>query len=442
MSNLTWISKLIEKVVSIRISDFQQTHQIQERYQSAYKKCHSIETALLRVQSDIMCALDKGNICALILLDLSAAFDTVDSNVLLDRLHEYVGLSGSALSWAKSYLSNRSQRIIIGEAKSEPVSLSFGLPQGSVLGPQWFTIYTYPIGEIVRKHDLHVHLYADDTQIYMAFKPHEYSSSILHIEHCIEEIRHWMHNNFLKLNDSKTEFLIIGSKHLRAKTVIDNIRIGNEQIAPSTKARNLGFNIDSHMSHESQISNTVRSAYCQIRNIGKIRKYLTKEATQLIVQSLIISRLDMCNSLLYGLPQNQLHRLQIAQNTAARLVTLTKKRSHITPVLIDLHWLPIQQRIKYKILVIVYKILHGLAPCYLSDIIHVYYPPRAGLRSANLNLLLESRSHNSFGDRSFHHCAPRLWNNLPVHIRLSNSLSGFKKVLKTHLFTVAYSNAL
>jgi hypothetical protein len=417
VSNLPWLSKLIERVVSKRICDFQEKNNLQENFQSAYKKCHSTETALLRVQSDILCALDNTNICALILLDLSSAFDTVDHQILLNRLQYFIGLNGPALLWARSYLSDRSQRVVIGTSMSEPVSLSFGLPQGSVLGPQWFTIYTYPIGNICRKYGLHFHLYADDTQIYIAFKPVDYTCSISKIEACITEMRSWMRDNFLKLNDSKTEFLIIGSNHQKSKIAMDTVLIGDSRIPPSSEARNLGVIIDSDMSMKPYISSTLKAGYHQIRNIGRIRKYLTIEATQLLVHSLVTSRLDMCNSLLYGLPHNQLHRLQCLQNTAARLVTLTKKRSHITPTLIDLHWLPVKERIEFKILLLVFKCLQGLAPTYLSDLLHDYKSQRTGLRSANLHLLNEPRSHNSFGDRAFAICAPRLWNQLPLHIK-------------------------
>ena len=139
---------------------------------------------------------------------------------------------------------------------SEPVSLNFGLPQGSVLGPQWFTIYTYPIGNIVRRHNFSFHLYADDTQIYFAFKPHDSRQNILRIQSCIEDIRLWMRDNFLKLNDSKTEFLVIGSKHQKAKTDINHIVISNSHITPSNEARNLGFIIDSDVSQTANIINS------------------------------------------------------------------------------------------------------------------------------------------------------------------------------------------
>ena len=226
---------------------------------------------------------------------------------------------------------------------------------------------------------------------------------------------------------AKPNFLSLAQNTKKAKTDINHIVIGNSHITPSNEARNLGFIINSDMSHKLQISSTLKAVYCQIRNIGKIRKYLTKDAAQLITHSLVISRLDMCNSLIYGIPHHQLHRLQLAQNTAACIITLTKKRSHITPVLIDLHWLPVKQRIEFKLLIFVFKSLHGSAPSYLS---------------ANLHLLQEPRSNNSFGDRSFAICTPKLWNHLPTNIKNCSTLSTFKTALKTHLFASTSVNDL
>ena len=191
------------------------------------------------------------------------------------------------------------------------------------------------------------------------------------------------------------------------------------------------------MSLNAHISNIVRCASFQLRNISRVRKYLSPHATEQIVHSFITSRLDMGNSLLFGLPQNQIARLQRIQNTAARLVTLTKKRSHITPVLKDLHWLPVGYRIVYKLMLFVYKALHNMTPDYITHLLQPYNPPRL-LRSSNRSLLCEHRSKHSWGDRAFSIAAPRLWNNLPVHIINSTSLTQFKKSLKTHLMNEAF----
>ena len=156
-----------------------------------------------------------------------------------------------------------------------------------------------------------------------------------------------------------------------------------------------------------------------------------------IIYSLVTSCLDMCNSIIYGIPHHQLD-----QNTVARILTLTKKRSHITPVLIDLHWLPVKQRIEFKLLLFVFKSLHGSAVSYLFEILHDHKPGRTGLRSTKLHLLQEPWSDKSFGDRSFTICAPKLWNNISTHIKNCRTLSALKTALKTHLFKSAFVNEL
>ena len=178
--------------------------------------------------------------------------------------------------------------------------------------------------------------------------------------------------------------------------------------------------------------------YCQLRSLGKIRPSLTQVAATNLVHAFVSSKLDHMNALLYGIPKYLLHKLQKIQNNAARIVTKTKKRDHITPVLKMLHWLPIDKRIEFKILLTVFKSLTGLAPGYLHDLLHPYQPPRA-LRSLNLSLLKKPRCRTrSFGDRSFAVCGPHLWNKLPADVRLATELEGFKCSLKTHLFQQAY----
>ena len=165
---------------------------------------------------------------------------------------------------------------------------------------------------------------------------------------------------------------------------------------------------------------------------------LSYDATVTIVHAFITSRLDYCNSLFFGLPGYVLKRLQRVQNAAARLVFQAKKYDHVTPLLINLHWLPIELRIEYKILLITFKVLHGDAPKYLCDLLIKYTPVRA-LRSASKNLLCKPRFNlKTYGGRSFAVAAPTLWNNLPSSIKDSGTVSSFKKLLKTFLFKKAY----
>ena len=171
-----------------------------------------------------------------------------------------------------------------------------------------------------------------------------------------------------EVNDDKTEFIIIGSNPQRAKVFVPHIhvRVGVANIVPSTSMRNLGVIFDSSMSIDDHISKAAKSARISLRNIGRVRKHLNKDAYELLVHAFVLSRLDMGNSLLYGVTNLQLSQLQRIQNMAARIVTLTKTREHITPVLFDLHWLPVRQRTMYKLGLFVYKILNDLAPLLLD----------------------------------------------------------------------------
>ena len=205
--------------------------------------------------------------------------------------------------------------------------------------------------------------------------------------------------------------------------------------------RNLGAFFDSQMNMESHVNSVCRACYSQLRQIGHIRQYLNSDATKSLVNSLVTSRLDYCNSLLFGLPKKTLNKLKIVQNTSARIITGTPRRHHITPVLKELHWIPVQHRIQFKILTYTFKALHGQAPDYIASLLDVYKPYRELRSGSNGTTLVVPKSRTKmYGDRSFMTVAPSLWNSLPSEIRSSSTISSFKKSLKTHLFLQIYGN--
>lgn len=421
--------------------DHLKQHDLFQTYQSAYRPFHSTETALLRVQNDILRGMDNQSTVLLLLIDLSAAFDTVDHHILLRRLSTSFGLSGNVLSWIRSYLHLRSQRVVLRDCKSDSKELLYGVPQGSVLGPILFSMYTSPLAEVIRKHQVDFHMYADDVQIYISFKPDPASSSsaLETVENCVSEIRSWMHSNKLKLNDGKTEAVVFGRRAQTAHLQVNCVSVGNCQTTFSDFAKNLGVVLDKELSMKKQVSAVTRSTFYHLRNISRIRKFLTRQATESLIHALISSRLDYGNSLLSGISKFLISRLQSVQNAAARVIFRQSKYDHVTPLLVELHWLPVHSRIQFKILLLVYKALHGLAPVYLRDLLQEYVPSRS-LRSSDDCLLRIPRSRLvSCGDRSFSCVAPRLWNNLPIELRTSNSLSSFKSALKTFLFRSAFS---
>ena len=187
----------------------------------------------------------------------------------------------------------------------------------------------------------------------------------------------------------------------------------------------------------THVNAVCRSGYQQLRVIGHIRPYITPDTTKSLVHTLVLSRIDYCNSLLFGISCSLMNKLQVLQHSAARLIFRIKKRAHITPSMISLHWLPVRMRINFKILVITFKCLRGNGPSYLSALLHHYTPERA-LRSAGDSCLKMGSSRTKFGERAFCSTGPKLWNELPTTLRNEQSLIKFKRDLKTHLFCLIY----
>ena len=304
-----------------------------------------------------------------------------------------------------------------------------------------FTIYSGPIADIARNHELNVHLYADDTQLYFSYdinSPHDELTVRSKIEKCVADIKSWMTANKLKLNDEKTELIMFTTPRMHSRIQDNHIQIANAKIQSAHSARNLGIFLDENMTMADQIKKICQSAYFQIRNINSIRKILSDDTASILVHALITSRLDNGNALLYGISNTLLDKLQRTQNAAARVLSKTRKYDHITPTLIELHWLPVRQRIQFKILLLTWKSLNGLAPSYISQLLTPYVPTRT-LRSSDKLLLKIPKTFSSYGDRAFSSCAPKLWNSLPMDIRSCVSINAFKNRLKTYLFQTAYN---
>ena len=209
---LPFLSKVLEKVVLSQLLQFLEENASLEVFQSGFRALHSTESALLKVTNDLFMTVDRGNCAILVLLDLSAAFDTVDHAILISRLEQMVGLQGSVLNWVRSYLSDRTFQVEIGNSVSSTAPLSCGVPQGSILGPLLFSLYMLPLGPIIKKHGISYHLYADDTQLYFPLKLKN-NYSLKPLLDCLCEIKSWMSQNFLMLNDNKTEVILFGPTH-------------------------------------------------------------------------------------------------------------------------------------------------------------------------------------------------------------------------------------
>lgn len=440
VSNLPYLSKLLERAVSDQLMTHLRINNLFDEFQSAYRPGHSTETAILRVVNDILCNINNGKLTLLMLLDLSSAFDTIDHELLLVRLKRDYSISATSLTWFDSYLSDRNQYVIVGTSSSPPMKLTCGVPQGSVLGPILFALYIKELGSVIDKFSIRRQHFADDSQLYHSFMPDENSvyAGVKNIEECCKEIKVWMNKNCLKLNDEKTEAILCGPPVLLKNASINKIKVCDIDINLSTTVRNLGVIIDNNLDLSFHLRQITKSCYYHIRILGKLRPKLTRQAANMLAVSLINSRLDYCNSILWGLPDKHIQKLQKIQNTAARIVSRKKLSVHITEILKQLHWLPVRKRIKHKILSLTYNCLHGDAPAYLKDLVISYVPVKNLRSSSKMRLSVPGYGGDTTkkrsGARSFKNAAPTEWNDLPVSFKLSTNLDSFKKILKTHLF--------
>ena len=318
--------------------------------------------------------------------------------------------------------------------------IRYGVPQGSVLGPLLFVLYTKPISDITTLHNIPCQQFADDTQLQNSCSYTNIPLSITKVQNCFSDIKSWMTSNKLKLNDDKSEILLIHSKFKKLPlSCPQSILMGKSELTFSSEARNLGVIFTDTLDLNKHINNVCRSAYCEIRRISSVRHLLSVDDTKQLVCSYVLSKLDYCNSLLCNLSKANINKLQKVQNSAARLIFRIKKYDHITPYLRELHWLPIYWRIQFKISLLCFKsFTDPKFPSYISELLDIYHPKRC-LRSSSDNRLLNiPKCNTTFGKRSFSYSAPSTWNALPFTLRHSASESIFKKSLKTYLFQKAY----
>ena len=284
-------------------------------------------------------------------------------------------------------------------------------------------------------------MYADDTKVYISFKlktPYEAEDIF---NECISDLRTWMINHKLKINDSKTEFLIIRSQFSKVTLSNLTVTVGDTEILSSDKARNLGVIFDSFMNLEPIITQVCRVAYMHLSNVRKIRKMLTDEGASQLIHGFITSRIDYSNSILYGMADTILSHLQRIQNTAARIFTKCGDRNYPSINLLKkIHWLPVRQRITYKIFILTFKAYHKTAAQHILCDLIIPRPYNSAVRSNNsFALVVPMIKLKHYGERSFSYAAPVEWNKLDFEIRSLNNLETFKKKVKTYVFNTAFT---
>ena len=369
VSNLPFLGKLIERAVHQQLMDHLADNHLLPPRQSAYRPNHSTETALLSIYNDLLLAADQNNASALLLLDLSAAFDTLDHQILLARLANHCGIRGTANDWFRSFLADRTQSVCLNGCSSARVLVPSGVPQGSVLGGPLFIILTSTLVPETAECGVTVDQFSDDTQARSSFPLNSdgqgQRDALTRLGSWALKADAWFLQNRVKFNLPKSSLIITCPKNSTAPPADVPLQVGGAMVHPSAEAKNLGVIFDQHLTTDAHIRHVCKAASYHLWRIGRVRGFLDVSTTKCLVNSLVLSRIDYANSLFTGLPNELLSRLQRIINYAARLTCRVKRFSSITPHLKSLSWLPVNQRISFKLATLTFKCIHGLAPKHL-----------------------------------------------------------------------------
>ena len=433
VSSLPFLSKISEKAIYDQLTVYLESNCLYSKFQSAYRKHHSCETALIKLVDDLQKMTFENNNVLLILLDSSAAFDTVDHHILLEKLESKFKISDCALKLIRSYLTDRTFSTKVNDVQSSPRSLKYGVPQGSLLGPLLYILYTGEIEDIVSKNGLRIITYADDCQVYLTFKNHEIGVSEMMLKNCLDEIKIWMDVNFLKLNEDKTLVKMFSAKTVNLSYT--GTKFLDFDLLNSVKT--LGVIINDNLKFTEFVCNKVQTCNLHLRNLYNIRQSLDIPTRILLVTNLIFSTIDYCNVFLLGATDKDLKPLRLVINRAIRFVLNIRYDEHVTPYYKQLHFLPIRQRIKFKACLIGFKIYHGQSPIYLQDEFEKYHPTchvqlreGPGRDTFMFDFDPDDKKHSRLTSK-----IKEEWNSLSLTTRKSETLAIFKRKLKSELFT-------
>ena len=280
--------------------------------------------------------------------DLSSAFDTVDHQTLLSVLERRFNVQSGALNWFRSYLSDRRQSFHHSGGASANYPVDCSVPQGSVLDPIEFVAYIEDVVDIINHHEARSHFYADDMQLYASCSSATIDNVRLQLSTCVADVARWCESRRLRMNSDKTEVVWFGSRATLAKSSAHDrsLQIGSETITPASSARLLGVLLDAELTMKPHIARTAVTCFYHLRRIRQIRRRVVADISERLILALVTSRLDYCNSSLAGLPRSFLDPLQRVQNATARLIFELRSRDHVTPSLIQLHWLPVRFQVQ------------------------------------------------------------------------------------------------
>ena len=436
ISLLPTLSKIIEKIVNIQIVQYLVKYDLIDPYQSAYKKKHSTVTALLKLNEDIFEALDDSEITLLVLLDFSKAFDTVNHKLLLAKL-DILGFQSNVCGWIHSYLSGRSQKVKTDNEESEWAEIKNGVPQGSILGPLLFTILVSDMRMTIWNGSYLT--YADDTNLYWETPADMVNDSIREANTVLNNISNYCINNRLLLNVGKCKYIIMGSRPAIKKISdiqLDPIKINNIVLERVTQAKVLGVTYDEILSWKKQVNLSVSKAVGNFLQFARYKRFLSKQSKITLCQSLVLSQFNYCDIIYASMDTYLEKKIQKIQNLTLRFIFNIKKRNitNYKPLLNQLGWLNMKEKTIKNGLIMMFKILNGLAPNYLADFINLTSDiHNINTRRRNNSIWISKKITSKIHRKSFYFFIANLYNSIPENIKQSKTLNSFKKAINKYI---------
>jgi hypothetical protein len=429
ISVLPLLSKVAEKLVFQQLNSFIVAHSLYNPLQSGFRRGHSTTTALIKITDDIREAMDDTQLTVLVLLDFSSAFNCVDFDLLLSRLRA-LNLSDEVVDWFGSYLFMRRQKVICDGAGSDWVQLVAGVPQGGILSPLLFSLFIGSISQNIRGP---FHLYADDLQIYTHFSPQDVVESFALMNENLQYIASWCERNGLLINPAKSQAIIIGSPRLLTslnRNSLPCLFLNNQLIPFSDDVKDLGIYIDCKLSWKKQVDELSRKVFSSLHALRRLQNFLSPDIKKILVQSLLHPLFDYADICYLDMAVEVASRLERLQNMCIRYIFSLRKYDHISEYRHQLQWKTMRERRDLHTLCLLYKILHNpSSPNYLKQRFTFLSSHQRSLRSDQNNLLLIPSHRSKFYSESFTVRAARLWNQLPLSIRGSQTIFTFKKSL-------------
>lgn len=417
ISILPCLSKVFEKLVNNQLTNHLESHSILSTMQSGFRTGYGCVSATLKVLNDIICAIDAKHYCVAVFIDLAKAFDSVDHCILLDRLKD-VGLIEECLAWFSSYFSGRVQSVKAEGLLSDPLPLSMGVPQGSILGPTLFKIYINNVAHAAT--NSFIHLYADDTILYTSGP--SLNTALTSLQHSFNSIQYAFSNLHLLLHTKKTKCMVFNRNLPQATCPLKITSLNGSELEFVDTYKYLGIWLDSSLSFQTHINTLLTKVRTRIGFLYRNKASFTHSAKHTLVKMTILPILDYADIIYRIAPKNLLNKLDVIYHTAIRFVTGAPFNTHHCDLYSQIEWPSLHTRRQIHWYQFIYKSIIGKTPPYLRSLLNISISLRT-LRSSKLITLVIPKVRTSFGRHSFQSAAPTDWNELQKSLKLHTFIS-------------------